>query len=285
MKSIDIDTIGAEPIAELDSSQGRLYLYGPGDVSLGEYRALDGLSDDERGSRLFRRLVRQQRRQSFAQDIPDLPDTVQQALTDHDVLQVADALRGAVDKEASLDDLTPNDRSPYAYVAALVDRHLSASAKRVHATLTKSMGAAAASLLGNLHESRNQLGSTVRALRELDLRAPIDPPVVIDHFQEDRRDLQNRIKLITQATTQSAEMLTNLVKTAEQFMLDQAQRDRNGRKALNNQMLFALGSLALSVFLSVCSVVIADKSYQHDIAKAKAEVARLSPQHSATSEW
>lgn len=270
---LDIETLGAEPIGEITTDAGRLYVYGPGDVSVGEAHNVDQLSDEDLGVKMLPTLVRQERRESWSEDVPLLPPDVQAKLTNTDVLNVASLVRSAVDKEADLDDVTPESTTPYAYLAKLVKAHAAADTERLRKTMSM-VGSTTGQWAKHLQTDRIRLGATVRALDALNIARPLAPNTShFDVIAQERREDRERMLLTSKATAESAKMLTTLVAAAQELMEKVDKRDVEAKAGFRSQMYVALGSLILGVALSGGALYYAKKSYDQDADKGKADEA------------
>src|SRR5690606_25190102 len=141
-KVFDIDELGAEPLAEVATSRGLVYLYGPGEIAVGRWSELAKLDSETRGAQLLPELTSLVRRERFSDGMPPLPPEVSDALTENDVLRLADALRKvlAARKAEALhvDDRRP-DESARAFFARIAQAEFEAEAARLRATWKKAM--------------------------------------------------------------------------------------------------------------------------------------------------
>jgi hypothetical protein len=278
--TLDIDTLGAEPIGEISTPQGLLYVYPPGSIAVGNILDLEALESEEAGRKLLPVLVSLQKRERHSENLEPLPAEVQVKLSEQELRDIARVVRGAVHKDAQLD---PEDENVYAYLAKLVTAHTNAENAQIRGSFDKIVGSSVSRMFGDLQSSRHRLGATTSALYELNRRSFDTPQVhdiAVDIFAQqakERREDRERVHLTSKATAESAEMLGNLAKTAEGLMLKLAEREEKDDRAYRKQLNVAIVSLIAGVVVSGAGTFYAMRSYAHDVEKddvdAKAVVA------------
>ncbi|WP_374565999.1 hypothetical protein [Ideonella sp.] len=286
--AFDIDEFGAGPADEVQSSQGVLYVYPPGQISVGRFKALSQLPPEEKGAKLFAWLVSQVKRERFSDGDPQpLPPAVNEALTEDDRLRVADAMLTVVQKDRdtaegaeAAEPIAPREggESAYSYLARIADVEFARQTARLRATVDRAMkglGSTVSEAFKHLNATSDRVGSTLAHFDRLNRATapPVDLPADMGGFQarmaQEHQETRERAELTSQMTADSARMLTQLVEASQQFMAQLEKRDREDAKNVRSQLRYALISLVLGVFLSAASAWYAKVTYAHDLDKDK----------------
>lgn len=285
---LSLDTLGAGPATKVESSQGVLYVYWPGPLTPKRYEEMASLPDEEKGMQLFDLLVSQVKRERRSEGEPTpLPQEVKDALTEDDLQLIADGLSSVLARYwTTVKDHSPtkpaqkrgDDESIYPYIARIVDEDFVEQAAHMREVVNRAMS----SLGGGVSDAIKKMNLSSAKLKgtliDFDrLKQPIVPEtsrIWNDGFGEmqerlarERKEDRDRVRLTSQMTAESAQMLQQLVNAAGQFMARIAQRDIDDAKSVKTQVNIALGSLVASAILAASALYYAKASYDHDLSK------------------
>lgn len=279
-------------LAEVDTSQGRMYLY---QLTAGDVmdQPPEAASQDERTRYFLSRIASLQRREPATTAAP-IPDPILRALTDEDFTRIADALRKAFlaekskkEREDSAGEMEAKreQESGVAYLSRIIQAELSFQGQALKRVWERaaSRGGAIGSAFSALRGSNQDLSRTIR-----EAHLAFSPPREIDtsvfnpvrdlayRQQAERREEREWQRLTLEMNTKSATALSDLVTTAGTMMAQWEERDVKADKQVRVQLWIAVAALVTSTLLTGLSTYygyFTKVAYERDVEKAPAAAA------------
>jgi hypothetical protein len=287
-KKLNLDMF-AKPMGSVETSQGTVYIYSPTIDNYKFYSDLIEESAESRTQKVLPILISMIARTSFSEKFTPAPLEIYSRLSEADLNAIVDEFHKKLAEfrvkhpEKSCEVLEPRRSAESALV--FFDRILEAESayqKKIlnnqRKIILESIESPAKKIFEQLNAStarlENTLGNYERLMRakkdETNTFRTYKPEIhneLVEHqkrLNRERREDRELAKITGQMTAQSAEMLKDLVKSAESFLLRFDAKDEKNDKQVSFQLWLGVGSLIVTAFLAVASLVVSIMAFNQD---------------------
>lgn len=278
----------SKPIAEVETSIGRIYLYPLRLKDMTDFEKLEPAEAIDQFRNFLSSIGSLTVESDEAPERIPLDKEIAKTLSDYEVEQIAEAYVQSSEWQRVRDG--SEDRKPVAredgesastYLICLVKGEIekrNQSAKQMHEKILGS----SRGLFDQVRKSTSALGSTLSAYEQLTKFAKPSPleiqPIRTDQFDavnrhiaeqareraEERAEEMALARLTGQMTAESAKTLKDLAEAATTLMEQFDERDRKTDKATRKQITIAVWSVGISAVLALLALIVSGFAYLQD---------------------
>lgn len=278
----------SEPIAEVETSIGRIYLYPLRVRDLNDFEKLEPAEAVVQVRSFLSNIGSLAVESDDAAERIPLDQEITKTLSDDEVEQLAEAYVQSSEWQKvgeSSQDHKPvareDDETASAYLIRLVLDEVEQQHKTAKQLHEKMLGSSR-SLFDQVRKSTSALGSTLSAYEQLTKFAKPSPleiqPIRTDHFDalnrhmaeqareraEERAEEMALARLTGQMTAESAKTLKDLAEAATTLMEQFDERDRKTDKFTRKQITIAVWSVGISAVLALLALIVSGFAYLQD---------------------
>lgn len=281
----------ARPLAKVETSLGTVFVYQADAPTRREFSALAGEAGAVRGAKFLRRIASLKERTTFKEAIESLSDDTLAALADDEVSAIAEQFRACIDRQRVVSEsprpaIAPRkpEEDPLAFFDRVLQQDIAEDQSEMQRVFEQARRAADPfrDVLSSVRASGDRLQDTLHDLARLNRpRGSVEADVITrvrDYAGELAREAakqrvqdSERLRLTSETTARSAEMLGELVKAASLFMARMDQRDVATDEQVRRQLRVAVASVVVSAILTAATLVVSLLGYWQDRAKNAAD--------------
>jgi len=274
-----------KPVADVDTSVGRIYLYPLRTCDFGDFEKLEPENTVNQVRAFLSSIGSLTLESDEAPERTPLNPEVVKDISDEEIERLAEAYvqtpvfnrvsKGLQEQQIPLPREAGESASAYLLrlVKAEVDHH---HQRAKH--LQEKMFGSTRSLFDQVRKSSSALGSTLSAFEQLNKGTRTTPleilPVHTDHLQamneqfarqaRERKEELEMVRLTGKMTAESAKTLKDLADAATTLMEQMDERDQKSDKSTRKQITIAVWSVGISAFLALLALIVSGFAYLQD---------------------